>query len=386
MSAINGRTAATAVRMGGQRVVNQDDTPFDPPNLKIPTRREIYEGTAKYQRIGNTTVYDRKYYEKGRIYILDDPHGFARNTDVMMDDFVLNSNPHTLKCDQIRHFFTTRTNYFVEDVSEHFTELEFMTFWDVEREKWDKEELIIIYFHGRAGENGPDYQWKFTNGGMNTTINAYNFIKKLCGFGIDTMLILECYLPTRFQARAGLSRTATRRGTMIEVISNGQTGQGLNIDDYRTNVFTQGLISKLNDVVRDDYTLHPQVPHESFSIPELLADCAFDSNPYRLWLTKTRDMKIQRKNDFQTFRLRIDPDYPRERSKLAFCRDTIQDSKKQRELELAQAAAQARLARLNTRKDGSNGDDGDTEHSLILRDQIQAQQEASEGQQRHWAH
>ncbi|KAF4548113.1 Hypothetical protein D9617_31g063490 [Elsinoe fawcettii] len=368
-TAISSRTTDSLKRKRDKQL-RQDDEPFDPPNLRFPTRKEIYEATGEYQKIGNSRVYDRKYYEKGRVYILDDPHGFNRNAGPgaaageAMDDFVSNSTAHTLKCDQIRRFFASKTKYFVEDVRDLQTTAGFRAFWEFEKEKWGKDELIIIYFHGRAGENGKEYQWKFA--GEKMVINAYDFIKQLCTYGIDMLLILECYMPTRFKAQAALTRAARKNGTTIEVISTGQTGQGINDNDTKTNVFTQVLVNKLAGVVKDEFSLHPTVSREVFSIPELLADAAFDSNPYRLKLTKARAikkdevLKAPKEGDFCTYRLRIDPDYPRERSKLAFCKDTTQDTKKQREIDRYKKAAQARVAGLEAAITNDESADGGT--------------------------
>lgn len=187
--------------------------------LLFPTEAAVATGLVEYPKVGRNTVYDRKYYHSGKVYILDEPHrairaaeaaaakaakeaaaaikaaedaaaqatvaettgasesetsGTATEDDNESDAQASSarsrsSTPavrtyttnqiHPQKCANVRAFFEEHTPYKIEPVPELRNEHAWIDFWEAQMKSWTDDQLIVIYFHGGAGHNGPDYTW-----------------------------------------------------------------------------------------------------------------------------------------------------------------------------------------------------------------------------------
>ncbi|PNS15551.1 hypothetical protein CAC42_810 [Sphaceloma murrayae] len=326
------------------------DSSWDP---KFPTQAEIQSGNTEYPRAGHSYIYDRIYYETGKVYILDEPEAaiasavaeVAGSSEMSGEETSAeaistpSSRPrarertrdvHSQKCALVRKFFTQHTPYQVTPVPSLSSESAWNTFWSDEMQEWHSNDLILIYHHGNAGQTGVDYTWRMKK--KPYSINAFSFIQKLCKGPADVKVILECYLSTRFQRRFALIKEARKTKRNIEIVGTGQTGQD-DEGNLDPNVFTDELLCKLQDVVEGCFSLRPRMSRTCFSIPQLMADIPdIPGNPYRIWLSEYEEPK-KGEGDVQIWRMRINPKHVLETTKLVFHKDCTRDSAKERELE-----------------------------------------------------
>ena len=130
-----------------------------PKRHPFPTQEDIDSGMGQYYRAGSHTICERKYFRKGKLYIIDDKN---------IDDF--DSGPrnrwcqkavpsHVAKCSAVAACFKDVSPYEVCGVPPHPTEEQWNAYWNGEMSKWRPGELIIVYYHGNAGGNGDHYYW-----------------------------------------------------------------------------------------------------------------------------------------------------------------------------------------------------------------------------------
>lgn len=103
-----------------------------------------------------------QYYQnsKGRYDIT----GYRSCVLIIIDDVDENqgqNNEHARKCDLVRNFFQQCTNYEVHSVRlpPNSTIHDWNIFWDNELAGKGQGDLIIPYYHGKAGGNGRDWSW-----------------------------------------------------------------------------------------------------------------------------------------------------------------------------------------------------------------------------------
>lgn len=122
--------------------------------LTLPKEPQILAG-EEYPRIGGKTLYERKYYTTGRVYIVDDNGG--RGTTVTWGITV--ADAHASKVAMVKSCFKMSSPYSVVSVPPFDTTREWTDWWENEATTWAKRELITIYYHGNAGQNDRRYSW-----------------------------------------------------------------------------------------------------------------------------------------------------------------------------------------------------------------------------------
>ena len=103
-------------------------------------------------------------YNSTTIYIVDDKNPDEESRDDRMAARLCRGktfNEHDSKCDLMRSFFKACTDYEVKGVyfPSGSTLSEFSTYWGNELSTKGAGDLVVIYYHGRAGGNGEDYTW-----------------------------------------------------------------------------------------------------------------------------------------------------------------------------------------------------------------------------------
>lgn len=165
----------------------------------------------------------------------------------------------------------------------------------------------------------------------------------LSSTGLDIMLLLDCYLPTRFRNKKAWYRERTATGSM-EIIATGQRPQRPDGIVELKDGFTEALLENMDEIIERvngtivTYTDRHGVERmkksrftrrKPFSIPQLLqSETKLSANPYRIWLSKTnlektREGAVVAK---KVFRFRMDPDMIRATKKISFVRDCIMDT------------------------------------------------------------
>lgn len=158
--------------------------------------------------------------------------------------------------------------------------------------------------------------------------------------GHDVLLILECYVPTRFKNKSILQKALEEHGNTVEIYATGPPGQA---DDNTPipNDFTERLLREFHQLIFGKNSLR-NCSLKCWSVNELLrSDRDIHNNPKKMELApvtpgaelrKIIDKKTKKGEPKETIKNRIgvDKHYVRRRQKLSFCRDTIEDTKKQR--------------------------------------------------------
>lgn len=157
------------------------------------------------------------------------------------------------------------------------------------------------------------------DGSYGLQIDAYAFISKIKATDADCLMILDCFVPTRFQ-----DKWSQKNGN-VEIIAGGAAMQdhlGRREIDHNsdfTKAFAFNTLSFVDEI--DGRFKRSQAPR---SIPELMAhDKEMASNPLRLWLDKTTDG-----GEDTVKRIKIIPQKVRESKKIEFFSFTIQTGTK----------------------------------------------------------
>ncbi|KAK5125497.1 hypothetical protein LTR85_000608 [Meristemomyces frigidus] len=255
-------------------------------------------------------------YEGGHVYILDS------NPSTEDEDDLETRSVHDQKNSIVERLFRRRTEYEIHKVTfprRSKPQVVLRYFEDELRDK-DKNELIIIYFHGGGGDNGEEYCWRFSHS-PKKEIDAYELIQTIIDSRVDCLLLLDCYIPDRFQ-----DKWKPSRGN-VEIIATGQLLQHSDGKLYGNDPgnFTTCLVRMMDNLVKQigtEYKGH----HAPKSIPDVLAMKAvrqkMSANPRRIWINKTK--KTKKGNQTVVERLVILPDHIRETGKVQFFSKRIQ--------------------------------------------------------------
>ncbi|GAM86861.1 hypothetical protein ANO11243_048810 [Dothideomycetidae sp. 11243] len=330
----------------------------------FPTQAQIDLGTAVYKKAGAHTIYERKYYTRGKFYIIDDQaistNAHSASNVTWMRNAVV--GVHAQKCMAVRECLSHASPYQLVQIPTFSNATAWDAFWDQEVRSWTSGELILIYYHGSAGCNGRRYTWHLSQSDID--VNAFEFMSMLIDSGKDLMFILEAYLPTRFLHKFELRKSVRGTGNAVEVFATGRPGQ---VDDYSTteNEFTNKLLQVFFDLIHGTDDLRRRST-KAWSIAELLrSDREIDNNPLKLNLqpmTNPDDLiKIIESDsapDTKVYRILLDRHHVRAEGQLIFCRDTVEDTARERTLR----QNRERRGRFHSRDEGfvdSDGDDDD---------------------------
>lgn len=137
--------------------------PSAPKRLKMPTDAQIASGHGVYPTAGYYTIYERKFLPTGYVYIVDDVE--AEVLELQQDISTRRSRRkktiavHTQKCNNIRQFFEEESSYEVISVPTLANNPAWQAWWNLQKNRWTPDDMIIIYYEGDAGDNGQHYQW-----------------------------------------------------------------------------------------------------------------------------------------------------------------------------------------------------------------------------------
>lgn len=109
-------------------------------------------------RIGDNGMYEPRGFGAGHVYILDDVDPNAEQEEIMGRPLI---DVHTSKCGYVRDLFERHSDYQVHSVRfpEGATRKQFWDYWERELRSKQPEDLVIIYFHGKAGNEETNYTW-----------------------------------------------------------------------------------------------------------------------------------------------------------------------------------------------------------------------------------
>ncbi|KAK4539811.1 hypothetical protein LTR36_010345 [Oleoguttula mirabilis] len=259
---------------------------------------------------------DLKSYDGGHVYVLDVNPRLEDDSDFDI------SSVHDQKNRIVEKLFRKHFDYEIHNVTfpPRSKPEAVLKYFEDELDGKDKNELIIIYFHGGGGENGEDYCWRFSHT-PKREIDAYELIQTIIAQRVDCLLLLDCYIPDRFH-----DKWKPSRGN-VEIIATGQAAQHSDGKLYGNDPgnFTTCLVSMLDTFVNHidtEYKGH----HAPKSIPNLLAmkpmRTKMSANPRRIWINKTK--KTKKGNATVVERLVILPDKIRETGKVQFFSKQIQ--------------------------------------------------------------
>ncbi|KAK3721448.1 hypothetical protein LTR37_003003 [Vermiconidia calcicola] len=98
--------------------------------------------------------YGRSSFNSGTFYIIDD----VEPRHLSQEDCDTEPDQHRSNCERIRKLFKDFSNYRIKSVT--FSEDSGPAdFWTTELKRKDRNDLVIIYYHGRAGNCGKRYSW-----------------------------------------------------------------------------------------------------------------------------------------------------------------------------------------------------------------------------------
>lgn len=171
-------------------------------------------------------------------------------------------------------------------------------------------------------------------------IDAYRFMEKLIESGKDLLMIIEAYLPTRFHEKTYLSTLVKARGNAVAIYASGHPGQ--QTDDLRMEGhFTEKILDKFASLMFFDELVMKKWSTKGWSIPELLrGEEDMHNNPYNMELmhptnSETLEKMIDSEGDDSIiYRILCDKHRIGFEQKLMFCRDTIEDTKRERQLKI----------------------------------------------------
>ena len=127
--------------------------------IHLPTTSHIM---TKGTRVGANGLYQPQSYTNGHVYIMDDPGPNAPQTEVMG---MSRPSAHSFKCDAVRNLFTKYSDFEVHEVAFKSGKKgkDVFKYWENELKSKTNKDLLIIFFHGTAGERGEDYKWYTRN-------------------------------------------------------------------------------------------------------------------------------------------------------------------------------------------------------------------------------
>ena len=110
------------------------------------------------QRIGDNGLYPPRAFANGDVYILDDVDPEAADEQIGGRAI---PDVHSNKCGYIRDLFSDLSDYKVHSVRfpPGTKKKGFWDYWDRELRSKNIGDLIIIYFHGTAGNEETSYTW-----------------------------------------------------------------------------------------------------------------------------------------------------------------------------------------------------------------------------------
>ena len=106
-----------------------------------------------------------KKYSAGHLYIVDycdaDDAESTRSRIGRSLGTKKKTTDHETNCENIKTIFQNHTDYKVHDVKfpKQTSEESVYKFFENEVKKLTSDELMIVYFHGKAGYGGPEYAW-----------------------------------------------------------------------------------------------------------------------------------------------------------------------------------------------------------------------------------
>jgi hypothetical protein len=117
------------------------------------------------KRISPNGLYSPELYKNGHVYIVDDVDPDAPVKTIMGKEKV---DSHTYKCDLIRELFTKHSNFEVHSVRfrKGAKGKDAETYWQRELQSKTRDDLLIIFFHGKAGGEDEEYKWSVTFPGV----------------------------------------------------------------------------------------------------------------------------------------------------------------------------------------------------------------------------
>ncbi|KAK5166330.1 uncharacterized protein LTR77_008591 [Saxophila tyrrhenica] len=263
-------------------------------------------------------LYPHSVYSSGTVYIVDDVEpngGSVANDDISDICGEITLTEHAKKCGWVRRFFEGMTDYKVKGINlpKGSRPAAFFRYWKSELEGKGANDLIIVYYHGRAGNNGIDYSWSL-DGYPRAPVNAYNLITMINRAGVDCLMLLDCDLPSRFKEKWD------RLPGSIEIVANG----GQLRDTFGNRIenagdFTKAFLVSLGTLLKHIDTKRKRAI-SPLTIPEVMrSDRSLDFKPFCLRLdgsTNGRDNLVKR--------IKIDPRAMRESKKVEFFAYTIQ--------------------------------------------------------------
>ncbi|KAF2172803.1 hypothetical protein M409DRAFT_16763 [Zasmidium cellare ATCC 36951] len=188
------------------------------------------------------------------------------------------------------------------------------------------DDMLVIYYEGGAADCDKDYEWQFENG-PKRPVNAYDLIQLFYDSGLNIMLILDCYIPTRFEEKWNVRSDG--KGN-VEIIARGervQTAKGKAIQGHRSD-FTDNMIKDLktfvNDIEKPGRDGGYGGYHAPMSLSQLMRSNTFlAANPKRIF-----DRKTKAKDTVPIARIVILPDEVRASKRISWFLKTIQDEPK----------------------------------------------------------
>lgn len=190
------------------------------------------------------------------------------------------------------------------------------------------------------------------------TVNGFDLIKQLCGSGADALLLLDCFMPSRFHDKA---EWPENRGN-IEIITRGELYQ----NHFGKTEHTEGDFTRAMCVSLKGWLKRTQKPSNRSraprSIPEVMAkNTAMNFNPVRVWLEQPKggSKKIVK-------RIKIDPGKMRETGKIEFGSYMIQGQEDGDE-DAARGQPEAASAADKPNDDDDDDDDDSDDEAVDMR-------------------
>ena len=105
--------------------------------------------------------------------------------------------------------------------------------------------MHVIYFNGCGGNRGKNYVWRFKGeGSMSEEFKAYKIIDAIIKSGTDALILLDCYIPDKFQ-----DKWKAGSGT-VRILARGEELQDTNGHKLPGADWTTAMVQSVDEFVR----------------------------------------------------------------------------------------------------------------------------------------
>ena len=110
------------------------------------------------KRISPNGIYPPEIYRNGHVYIVDD---VDENAEVRTIVGQAKRESHSYKCELIRVLFREHSQYQVHSVRfpKGAKGKDVEAYWRGELQTKTRDDLLIVFFHGKAGGQDDEYKW-----------------------------------------------------------------------------------------------------------------------------------------------------------------------------------------------------------------------------------